>query len=173
MSFSDEERADLVRALANAVLVAEGMLEACRHLTKALEWQTPPSPEQIEAARQNLDRWRAELDIWAVESTWCAARCAQIMRENEGISEDDALARVWGEQAHLFSALVHGRSTSLRHWSSLRAFDGILPLEPWKPDGRQIAMEGCTSCAVTSARFKLARFETRRRESRCVRSQVY
>jgi hypothetical protein len=62
VSFSDEERAELVKALANAVLVAEGMLEACRHLTKALDWQTPPSPEQIEAARQNLDRWRAELD---------------------------------------------------------------------------------------------------------------
>jgi hypothetical protein len=50
----------LVKAL--AVLVAEGLLEACRHLTKALEWQTPPPPQQIEAARQNLDRWRAELD---------------------------------------------------------------------------------------------------------------
>ena len=34
-------------ALTNAVLVADGLLEVCRHLTKALEWKTPPTDQQI------------------------------------------------------------------------------------------------------------------------------
>jgi hypothetical protein len=62
VSISDEERAQLIGALTNAVLVADGLLEACRHLIKALEWKTPPSDEQIAAARTHVDRWRADLD---------------------------------------------------------------------------------------------------------------
>jgi hypothetical protein len=47
VSFSDEERAELIGALTNAVLVADGLLEACRHLTKALEWKTPPTINRL------------------------------------------------------------------------------------------------------------------------------
>jgi hypothetical protein len=62
MSVSDEEHSELLKALVNAVMIADGMLESCRHLTNALEWQTAPSPQQIQAARQHLERWRADLD---------------------------------------------------------------------------------------------------------------
>jgi ubiquinone biosynthesis protein UbiJ len=62
VSFSDEERAELIGALTNAVLVADGLLEACRHLTKALEWKAPPTDQQIAEASQHLDRWREDVD---------------------------------------------------------------------------------------------------------------
>ena len=62
MSFSEDERTELIGAPTNAVLVADGLLEACRHLIDALEWKTPPSDEQIAAARTHVDRWRADLD---------------------------------------------------------------------------------------------------------------
>ena len=40
MSFTDEERAKLIAALTKyTVLVADTLLEACRHLTAALEWR--------------------------------------------------------------------------------------------------------------------------------------
>ena len=58
----DEERAELIAALTNAVLVADGLLEACRHLTKALEWKSPPTEQQITDARKHLERWRKDLD---------------------------------------------------------------------------------------------------------------
>jgi hypothetical protein len=48
----DEERAELIVALTNTVLVANALLEACRHLTAALEWKTPPTAQQIVDARQ-------------------------------------------------------------------------------------------------------------------------
>jgi hypothetical protein len=48
----DEERAELIGALTNAVLVADGLLEACRHLTRALEWKSPPIEQQIADARK-------------------------------------------------------------------------------------------------------------------------
>jgi hypothetical protein len=53
VNFSDEERAELIGALTDAVLVADGLLEACRHLTKALEWQTPPTAHQFADARKH------------------------------------------------------------------------------------------------------------------------
>ena len=58
----DDERADLIAALTNAVLVADGLLEACRHLTGALEWKPPPTEQQIADARKHLERRRKELD---------------------------------------------------------------------------------------------------------------
>jgi hypothetical protein len=45
VSFSNEERAELIGALTNAVLVADGLLEAFR-LTKGLEWKVPPTEQQ-------------------------------------------------------------------------------------------------------------------------------
>jgi hypothetical protein len=53
---------DLMKALMSTVAFADALLDQCRALTKALEWETPPSPQQIEEARQNLDRWRADLE---------------------------------------------------------------------------------------------------------------
>ena len=50
----DEERAELIGAVTNAVLVADGLLEACRHLTKALEWQTPPSETAASPTRAHI-----------------------------------------------------------------------------------------------------------------------
>jgi hypothetical protein len=64
MAFSDEERDDLLmKALLNAIMAAEALLDQCGFLTKALERETPPSAEQIQEARRNLDRWRADLDM--------------------------------------------------------------------------------------------------------------
>jgi hypothetical protein len=62
MIFSPDERAELIAALTNAVLVADGLLEACPHLTKALEWKSPPTEAQIGEARTHLNRWREDLD---------------------------------------------------------------------------------------------------------------
>jgi hypothetical protein len=62
VSFTDEERAELIGALTNAVLVADGLLEACRYLTKALEWKSPPTEAQIGEARTHLNRWREDRD---------------------------------------------------------------------------------------------------------------
>ena len=42
---NDDEPADLIAALTNAVLLADGLLEACRHLTGALEWKPPPTEQ--------------------------------------------------------------------------------------------------------------------------------
>ncbi len=57
--FGDEERAELIGALTSAVLVADGLLEACRHLTKAMEWNSPPTEQQIADARKHLE-WRCK-----------------------------------------------------------------------------------------------------------------
>ena len=62
MAFYEEERAELIAALTNTVTFAAALLEACRHLTNALEWQTPPTAQQIKDARKHLDRWRQNLD---------------------------------------------------------------------------------------------------------------
>ena len=59
---NDDEPADLIAALTNAVLVADGLLEACRHLTGALEWKPPPTEQQIADAWKHLERRRKELD---------------------------------------------------------------------------------------------------------------
>jgi hypothetical protein len=58
----DEERAELIGALTSAVLVADGLLEACQHLTKALESKSPPTEQQIADARKHLERSRKDLN---------------------------------------------------------------------------------------------------------------
>jgi hypothetical protein len=62
VSFSDEERGELIAALTDAVLTADGLLEACQRLTNALEWEPKPSTQQLEAARNTLAGWRKEID---------------------------------------------------------------------------------------------------------------
>jgi hypothetical protein len=62
VTFTDEERAELTAALRRAVMVANGLLEACQHFTQALERETRPSEQQIAAVRQHLERWREDLD---------------------------------------------------------------------------------------------------------------
>ena len=62
MSFSDDERAELIAALTDAVVTADGLLEACQRLTHALEWEPRPSTQQLEAARSTLAGWRSEID---------------------------------------------------------------------------------------------------------------
>ena len=62
VAFTDEERAELLAALTKALLVADGLLDACRHFTQALERETRPTDHQIAAIRQHLERWRKDLD---------------------------------------------------------------------------------------------------------------
>ena len=62
VSVSHQERAELIAALTNSVLVADGLLEACQYLTRALEWKTPPTEQQIADAREHLERCRQDLD---------------------------------------------------------------------------------------------------------------
>lgn len=69
MSFSDEGRGELIAALTDAVLTADGLLEACQRLTNALEWEPKPSTQQLEAARSTLAGWRKEID--KVEAAAC------------------------------------------------------------------------------------------------------
>jgi len=52
----------LIAALTKALLVADGLLEACRHFTQALERETRPTEQQITAVRQHLERWSEDLD---------------------------------------------------------------------------------------------------------------
>jgi hypothetical protein len=62
VSFSDEERSEFIATLTNAVVVADGLLEACRHLANALEWRSRRAMCRITAARTHLEHWRLELD---------------------------------------------------------------------------------------------------------------
>ena len=89
--------------------------------------------------------------LWAIDRVWCMDECAQIMARNEGISLDQAASRTRDAQAQLTHSLVHGTPHPDDRFASFKPFTGVFPLDPWKPDARQIAQQALFLCAANAA----------------------
>jgi hypothetical protein len=86
--------------------------------------------------------------LWAIDSVWCGAACASIMASNEGINVDQTFARASAAQAEVIYSLVHGQPFPRRDFATFKPFAGVFPLDPWKPDSRQIAQQAMFLCAA-------------------------
>jgi hypothetical protein len=84
-----------------------------------------------------------------MDYAWCMAECARIMADAEGSSVKLMLQRTIGAQAQLVFSLVHRQpyaGDSL--FGGFRPFTGVFPVDPWKPDIRQIAQQAMFLCAA-------------------------
>lgn len=85
--------------------------------------------------------------VWALDEAWCSSQSQRIMAEQEGIDVEMASHRLLQAQndtvaALTLNALASGRPLqSHQLFRSFRPFRGVFPLEPWKPDARQIAQQ--------------------------------
>jgi hypothetical protein len=86
--------------------------------------------------------------VWAIDAGWCTSQCAEIIASTEGISVDHAKNRAWSDQAGIVASLVANRSIPSfgPPWPTFRRFNGVLPVEPWKPDVRQVAQQASFLC---------------------------
>lgn len=82
-----------------------------------------------------------ERAVWAIDHAWCMAECSRIMAEAEGIPLDMAFGRAAGAQAQLVYSLVYGQPYRDQLFKSFKPFTGVFPLDPWKPDTRQLSQQ--------------------------------
>lgn len=90
----------------------------------------------------------ADRALWAINTTWCQAACARIECQVEDISEADAMGRLWGWQSELVSSIVHLKAVKHRAFRRFKPFTGVFPVDPWKPDSRQIAQQAMFLCSA-------------------------
>lgn len=91
---------------------------------------------------------RQDRALWAFDHVWCMTRCAQIMAEAEAGDFDQAFGRTAGAQAQLVASLVYGRPYRDRLFATFKPFQGVFPVDPWKPDARQSAQQAMFLCAA-------------------------
>jgi hypothetical protein len=58
------------------------------------------------------------------------------------------LQRTTGAQAQLVYSLVHRQRHPLPIFQTFKPFNGVFPLDPWKPDTRQSAQQAMFLCAA-------------------------
>lgn len=86
--------------------------------------------------------------VWAVEWAWCMAACARIMAEAEGQQIKVTQERTTAAQAQLVYSLVHRQQHPMPLFKTFKPFNGVFPLDPWKPDTRQIAQQAMFLCVA-------------------------
>jgi hypothetical protein len=86
--------------------------------------------------------------LWAVEYAWCMKACAEIMAHEEGVPEKLAQERTTAAQAQLVYSLVHRQRHPMPLFNTFKPFSGVFPLDPWKPDARQIAQQAMFLCVA-------------------------
>jgi FRG domain-containing protein len=89
--------------------------------------------------------------VWAIEQLWCMTECGRIMAEAEGRPFIDVIGRTRHGQAQLVYSLVHRTPYPDPLFASLKAFNGVFPLDPWKPETRQSAQQAMFLCAANPA----------------------
>jgi hypothetical protein len=94
--------------------------------------------------------------VWAIEWAWCMASCARIMANTEGLEDNLAQERTTGAQAQLVYSLVHRQRHPMELFKTFQPFDGVFPLDPWKPDSRQSAQQAMFLCAANPSKSFLA-----------------
>jgi len=65
-----------------------------------------------------------------------------------GVPINDARAVLVLHQMELVYSLVHGVPFSAGPFEILEPFRGVFPVDPWKPDARQIAQQALFLCAA-------------------------
>jgi hypothetical protein len=86
------------------------------------------------------------IGCWAIDGRWCLEHSADAMVRNEGIPRELAIWRLEYGQAYLVSGLVAPDAPRHKSVASLRPFTGVFPLDPWKPDPRQVAQQALFLC---------------------------
>lgn len=90
-----------------------------------------------------------ERSVWLIDSEQCASGYAKKMAQDEGADVDTCRLRLKGSQAALVSALVNRGAAPPAPFGKLnRALRGVFPLDPWRPDARQIAQQAEFLCAA-------------------------
>jgi hypothetical protein len=67
--------------------------------------------------------------------------CGETMAKAEGKATKEVLGRTLAAQSQLVYSPVHGQPYRDRLFESFQPFSGIFPVDPWKPDSRQIAQQ--------------------------------
>jgi hypothetical protein len=86
--------------------------------------------------------------VWAIQHLWCRAACGQIMSNAEGRPFNQVIARTTRSQAQLVYSLVQKTPYPDPLFESLKAFNGVFPLDPWKPEARQAAQQAMFLCVA-------------------------
>jgi hypothetical protein len=131
-------------------------MQACRKdTTRLLDVTRSPYVALFFAFESPGDQ---ERELWAIEQAWCMSECARIMAEGENQSREAMAQRTVDAQAQLVYSLVRGRSYPDPSFASFKPFTGVLPVDPWKPDVRQIAQQAMFLCAANPALSFLENF---------------
>ena len=90
--------------------------------------------------------------LWAVDTFQCQSACQHTMAAGEGLGLMDCFLRLESKQSELVSCCVSRRPGEGPLFKKFRPFDGVFPVEPWKPDPRQVAQQALFLCAANVER---------------------
>ncbi len=90
--------------------------------------------------------------VWAIDHVWCTAACARLMANAEGKPVADVIGRTAAAQAQLVYSLVHRQPFRDPLFEGFQPFTGVFPVDPFKPDARQIAQQAMFLCSANPAR---------------------